>query len=410
MARHLAEAGHRVIAYDPAVPAGAVPAELEGSGIEVTDDLTRLAGTDVSMSMLPDAAATESLLLGTDGLLAHCGPSHVHVVMGTVGPAAVRALAEKARAAGVALADAPVSGSVSLAEVGTITTMVGAEPEVFAALQPLLAAMTRAQFHTGPVGSGSAAKLAVNLALASLNQAVAEALVVATADGLDPAVFYEVLEASAVAAPYVSYKREAFLSPETAGVAFPLSLLQKDVGLGLELAREHDLDLPIAVTVGRLLEEAREAGLADHDMAEVLQLLRNHPCPGGTMNASDTVSPSQLDELENRRYAAMVDADLDTLDELLADDVLYAHSNASVDTKASYLELLRTGGLVYHSLEHTTDAVITRPGMAIISGTMSGSIHMHGAAKTLNSRVAAVWVAEDGRWRLAAFQPTAIPA
>jgi NAD-binding of NADP-dependent 3-hydroxyisobutyrate dehydrogenase/Domain of unknown function (DUF4440)/NAD binding domain of 6-phosphogluconate dehydrogenase len=326
-----------------------------------------------------------------------------------VGPAAVRALADKAQAAGVALADAPVSGSVSLAEAGTITTMVGAEPDVFTLIRPLLAAMTRAQFHTGPVGSGSAAKLAVNLALASLNQAVAEALVVATADGLDPAVFYEVLEASAVAAPYVSYKREAFLSPETAGVAFPVSLLQKDVGLGLELAREHDVDLPVAATVGRLLEEAREAGLADRDMAEVLRLLHDHR-PGGTMNPSGTISRSQIDELEDRRYAAMVDADLDTLDELLSDDVLYAHSNASVDTKASYLELLRTGALVYHSLEHTTDAVITRPGVAIISGTMSGSIHMHGAAKTLNSRVATVWVAEDGWWRLAAFQPTPIPA
>jgi hypothetical protein len=274
----------------------------------------------------------------------------------------------------------------------------------------LLAAMTRAQFHTGPVGSGSAAKLAVNLALASLNQAVAEALVVATADGLDPAVFYEVLEASAVAAPYVSYKREAFLSPETAGVAFPVSLLQKDVGLGLDLAREHNVDLPVAATVARLLEQAREAGLADRDMAEVLRLLQDHRCPGGAMNPPDTISAGQINDLEDRRYAAMVGADLDTLDELLSDDVLYSHSNASVDSKASYLELLRTGALVYHSLEHTTDAVITRPGVAIISGTMSGSIHMHGAAKTLNSRVATVWVAEDGWWRLAAFQPTPIPA
>lgn len=67
------------------------------------------------------------------------------------------------------------------------------------------------------------------------------------------------------------------MSPGTAGVAFPLSLLLKDVGLGLELAREHDLDLPVATTVGRVLEEARGAGLADRDMAEVLQLLSNHP-------------------------------------------------------------------------------------------------------------------------------------
>ena len=283
MARHLAAAGHRVVAYDPAVPAHAVPTDLATAGIRVTDDPRRLGRAEVSLSMLPDAAATEALLFGEHGLLGGCGASHVHVVMGTVGPTAVRALAEKARAAGVALVDAPVSGSVSLAEAGTITAMVGAEPAMFEAVRPVLAAMTRAQFRTGPVGSGSAAKLAVNLALASLNQAIAEALTVATADGLDPAVFYDVLEASAVSAPYVSYKRATFLNPATADVAFPLSLLQKDVGLGLELAREHALDLPLASTVGRVLERAREAGLADKDMAEILRLVQSTTPPGDAL-------------------------------------------------------------------------------------------------------------------------------
>jgi 3-hydroxyisobutyrate dehydrogenase-like beta-hydroxyacid dehydrogenase len=279
MARHLASAGHHVVAYDPDVPAASPPAELASAGVEVSDDVTQLAETEVSVSMLPDAAATESLLLGERGLLAHFRPAHVHVVMGTVGPAAVRTLADKATAVGVTLVDAPVSGSVSLAEAATITTMVGADPRVFASLRPVLAAMTRAQFLTGPVGSGSAAKLAVNLALASLNQAIAEALLVAAADGLAPSVFYDVLESSAVAAPYVSYKRETFLSPRTAGVAFPLALLHKDVGLGLELAHEHDLDLPVARTVGRVLEQAEAAGLADRDMAEVLGLLRDQSEP-----------------------------------------------------------------------------------------------------------------------------------
>lgn len=276
MARHLALAGHRVVGYDPAVASGAVPPELEAAGVEVVEDGSRLAETEVSVSMLPDADATESLLFGERGLLAHCGPSHVHVVMGTVGADAVRTLAKRARVAGVAFADAPVSGSVSMAEAATLTAMVGAEPEVFAAVRPLLAAMTRAQFHTGPVGSGSAAKLAVNLALASLNQAIGEALVVASADGLDPEVFYDVLEASAVAPPYVAYKRETFLRPDSTDVAFPVSLLQKDVGLGLELARQHHLELPVATTVGHVLEDARQAGLSDHDMAEVLRLLRHN--------------------------------------------------------------------------------------------------------------------------------------
>jgi ketosteroid isomerase-like protein len=128
------------------------------------------------------------------------------------------------------------------------------------------------------------------------------------------------------------------------------------------------------------------------------------------MTLSDTLSTSEINDLEDRRYAAMVDADLDALDELLSDDVMYAHSDATVDSKASYLELLRNGTLVYHSLEHRTETVVSRPGVVVVGGTMSGSIHMRGAAKTLNSRVAAVWVAEGDRWRLLAFQPTRVPA
>lgn len=127
------------------------------------------------------------------------------------------------------------------------------------------------------------------------------------------------------------------------------------------------------------------------------------------MNLPDTLTSSQISALEDRRYAAMVDADLDTLDELLSDDVIYTHSDASVDSKASYLELLRTRALRYQTLEHTIEAVVARPGVVIVHGTMSGSIHMRGGAKTLNSRVAAVWVAENGRWRLVAFQPTPLP-
>ena len=275
MARHLAAAGHRVVAYDPAVHADTVPADLATAGVRVTDDPRQLGRAEVSLSMLPDAAATEALLLGEHGLLGGCGASHVHIVMGTVGPAAVRALAQKTRAAGVALVDAPVSGSVSLAEAGTITAMVGAEPAVFEAVRPVLAAMTRAQFRTGPVGSGSAAKLAVNLALASLNQAIAEALAVATPTAWTLRCSTTCWRRARCRRPTSRTSARRFES-RAAGVAFPVSLLQKDIGLGLELAREHALELPLASTVGRVLERAREAGLADHDMAEILRLLHGH--------------------------------------------------------------------------------------------------------------------------------------
>jgi 3-hydroxyisobutyrate dehydrogenase-like beta-hydroxyacid dehydrogenase len=406
MARHLVAAGHGVVGLDPGL-SSAGRAELASAGVQVGDDVAALAAAPVSISMLPDAETTRQLLLGDDagagGLLAAAGPGHVHVVMGTVGPAAVRDLADAAAGHGVLLADAPVSGSVALAESRGLTAMVGAAPEVFAAVRPVLAAMTRAQIHTGPVGSGSTAKLAVNLVLGALNQAVAEALQVAGADGVDPEVFYDLLEASAVAAPFVGYKRAAFLDPASAGVAFPLSLLRKDVGLGLDLADQHDLELPLARTVGRLLELAPGHGLDDRDMAEVATLLRLAPSTGPQVE--DTIRA-----LEDRRYAAMVAGDLDVLGDLLSDDVSYTHSNAAVDSKASYLELMRTGGLVYLSLENVTEAVLLRPGTAVVRGTMVGRIRMHGAERTLDSRVVAVWVEGPTGWQLLAFHPTPRPA
>ncbi|MGU3431941.1 NAD(P)-dependent oxidoreductase [Actinomycetes bacterium M1A6_2h] len=273
MVRRLLEAGHSVTAYDLYLNADSLPDGLRT--VSVATSPAELAESAISFSMLPDAAATEEVLFGDTGIVTAAPTGHLHVVMGTVGPTAVREFALRAAASGVAVVDAPVSGSVSLAETGQISTMVGSDGDQFARLQPVLAAMTKAQFHTGAVGTASVAKLAVNSVLASLNQGVAEALLLAEADGLEAATLYEVLGSSAVAAPYVGYKRQHFLDPDGAGVAFPLSLLHKDVGLGLELARSHNLNLPQASTVGRVLDGALEAGLGAQDMAAVLEYLGN---------------------------------------------------------------------------------------------------------------------------------------
>jgi 3-hydroxyisobutyrate dehydrogenase-like beta-hydroxyacid dehydrogenase len=261
MARNLARAGHTVLGHDPEVDD--VPEGVVRVGTEA-----ELAGAPVSISILPDGATTRALVRGG---LAGADPAHLHVVMGTVGPELVRELAATAR---VQVADAPVSGSVSLAETAAITAMVGGTDEQFARLRPVLAAMTSAQFHTGPVGSGSAAKLAVNAVLAALSEAVAEGLLVAEAGELDLAVFYEVLRNSAAGAPYVGYKEQAFLSPASAGVAAPVSLIRKDLGLALALARTRGLSLPAAEASYAVLSEASAAGLAEQDMAQVLAALR----------------------------------------------------------------------------------------------------------------------------------------
>lgn len=261
MAANLARAGHTVLAHDPFV-------DEAPNGVTPVGSVAELAETSLSISMLPDGDTTRDLVLKG---LEDAASGHLHVVMGTVGPQLVRELYEIAV---VDLIDAPVSGSVSLAETGAITTMVGGSQEQFERIRPVLAAMTSAQFHTGAVGSGSAAKLAVNSVLAALSQGIAEGLLIAEAGDLDPGVFYEVLRSSAAGAPYVGYKEQAYLAPETAGVAAPVSLIRKDLRLALELARGRRLDLPGAEVACAVLDDATVAGLGEADMAQVLAALR----------------------------------------------------------------------------------------------------------------------------------------
>jgi 3-hydroxyisobutyrate dehydrogenase/2-hydroxy-3-oxopropionate reductase len=268
MARNLVTAGHTVLGHDPAV-------DPMPDGVTPVPDAAALAEAPISISMLPDAASTREVVLG--GLSA-AGPEHVHVVMGTVGPQVVR---ELATGGPVRIVDAPVSGSVQLAEAAAITTMVGGHPDHVARVRPVLAAMTSAQFHTGPVGSGSVAKLAVNAVLGLLSQGVAEGILIAEGGGLDPAVFYEVLRSSAAGAPYVGYKETAFLDPDAAGVAAPVSLIRKDMGLALDLARRRGLSVPASEVVLAVLDEAVAAGLGEQDMARVLSALRMRTDEGG---------------------------------------------------------------------------------------------------------------------------------
>ena len=151
--------------------------------------------------------------LAVDGLVAGLRPGAVVCDTSTVAPATVRGLAPVVAQPGATLIDTPVSGSVSVVESGTITVMVGGEPEALDRARPVLDAFAKSIFHLGDVGAGATMKLVVNSLVHSLNVAVSEALVLAEKAGLDRATVYDIFEAGAAGAPFVKYKRAAFLQP-----------------------------------------------------------------------------------------------------------------------------------------------------------------------------------------------------
>jgi hypothetical protein len=115
-------------------------------------------------------------------------------------------------------------------------------------------------------------------------------------------------------------------------------------------------------------------------------------------------------DAEERRYRAMVDADLDALDALCADQLSYAHSNGARDTKAEYLEKVRSGYYVYHRVDHPVERVEVAGDAAVVVGRMTADLDSNGVRKTIDNLALAVWTREGGRWRLLAYAPTPLPS
>jgi ketosteroid isomerase-like protein len=126
------------------------------------------------------------------------------------------------------------------------------------------------------------------------------------------------------------------------------------------------------------------------------------------MTDADIVT--QIRALEARRYQAMTDGDATTLDELLSADLVYAHSDATRDTKQSYLERIANGYFDYGPLTHSEEAIVLHGDCAIVTGDMRGEVQIAGKQRVLNSSALAVWVREGEKWVLLAFQPTKYPS
>jgi len=229
----------------------------------------------VVITMVADESALLAVYQGDDGVLAGLQDGGIAVDMGTTGPAGIGRLAPLVEDVGGVLVDAPVSGSTDAAAAAALTIMVGGPAAAVDAVRPLLSAMGDTIYHLGDTGGGAVTKLAVNNIIYALGNAVSESLVVAERAGLDRAQVYEVFENSAVAAPMIHYRHDAFLAPEDTPAAFAMTLAHKDLRLLTELARELGVPVEQAAANQSLIGRAIDAGLGDKDMADVAVYLRD---------------------------------------------------------------------------------------------------------------------------------------
>ena len=140
--------------------------------------------------------------------------------------------------------------------------------------------MAKQVTHVGRLGNGHALKLAVNALIFALSNGVSEALVLAERAGIDRAVAYDVFTTSAAGAPFIGYKRDAFVEPDGAAVAFSLDLAAKDLRLITELADRLGVPMEQARVNQRLIAEASHHLGVDRDASAVASHLREQTKEG----------------------------------------------------------------------------------------------------------------------------------
>ena len=277
MALRLAQAGHAVRVWNrTAETADALVASAGEAGLRRADTVVEaVTGADAVLAVLADGRVTEEVLLGED-VLGALPDGCLVVDLATSGVASATALGAGLSAAGARFVDAPVSGSVPAVQGGTLLVMASGAPEDVDAAADVLGAFAGEVVRVGEVGAGQAMKLAVNLVLHDLNAALAEGLRLAEGSGVTREQAYDVLERSVVGAPFVRYKRPAFLDPATP-TAMSLELVAKDLRLIAERADALGLPLPVTGQVRARVDEAVRDGWGTRDMAD----LSRYPGPSG---------------------------------------------------------------------------------------------------------------------------------
>lgn len=273
MARRVAGAGFQLCLFNRTSSRAQAVAEDTGGSV-AGSAREAAAEADVVVVSLADDAAVEAAYRGEEGLVSGLRPDAVVCDTSTVDPQTIRRLAPQVADRGAALLDCPVSGSVSVVDAGALAVMVGGDETALERARPVLDSFASEVFPMGPVGAGAAMKLVVNSLVHSLNVALSEALVLGERAGLDRATVYDVFEAGAAGAPFVKYKREAYLHPENAAVAFTLGLVAKDQELIHALAQQVGARMDQADTSRRLVAEAVLDGLGERDLSAVAEFLR----------------------------------------------------------------------------------------------------------------------------------------
>lgn len=268
MATNLLKAGYNVTGFNRSPHKTELFVQAGGTG--ASSIAQAVENADIVFTNVPDAPDVADVLTGDGGVLAHARPGTFWVDNSTISTVATKELAAAAITAGLRPADAPVSGGEIGAINGSLSVMVGATSEDFAALRPVLEAMGSTVIHVGESGSGQTVKAANQMIVAGNLQLLAEAFNFLESSNVDTASALAAL-GGGLAGSNVMHHKSKNLQERDFTPGFTLELHHKDLGIALAAARETGAFTPLAAMVGQLLAAAVAQGDGHLDHSALLK-------------------------------------------------------------------------------------------------------------------------------------------
>jgi 3-hydroxyisobutyrate dehydrogenase len=252
------KSGAAVLAFDlapePLARLCAEGAGIAGSVAEI------VAKSDIVLLCLPSARHARAVFEG-DGILKNIRQGQVVVDLGTSSVNQTRDFAKQLQTKGADWADAPIARTRQAAQDGTLSVMVGASPELYAALEPLIRCFATDVTRCGDVGAGQVTKILNNMVLFETVNALSEAVAVAKRNGVDPALLLDTLsKGSADSFALRNHGIKAIVPGNFPDRAFSTEYALKDLSYALELAEDAGIKIRGAELIGQILQEAIDAG------------------------------------------------------------------------------------------------------------------------------------------------------
>jgi 2-hydroxy-3-oxopropionate reductase len=263
MATNLIKAGHELVISNYNEAKAAELGELGAAAARTPREIA--AQVELVITMLPNSPQVRDVALGPDGIVEAARPDLIYVDMSSIAPAAAQEVAQALGERGVKMLDAPVSGGEPKAIDGTLSIMVGGNPQTFDHVRDVLAVMGSSVVHVGDVGAGNTTKLANQVIVALNIAAVSEALVLAQKAGVSPSAVVDAIRGGLAGSAVLEAKAPMMLAHEFKP-GFRINLHIKDLVNAIDDSEDIGVSLPLTAMVLDMLRvlDAQDHGAEDH--------------------------------------------------------------------------------------------------------------------------------------------------